>query len=244
MGRGASPSRVHSVAEQRPGTRFAIAGNGSKTFTAAAVLSLVADGALTFDTRARAILGTDLPLIADDVTVEHLLTHRSGIGDYLDEDAGLDVTDYPMPVSVHASTGSRPSSRCSTGIPRSSAAGTDFSYCNGGFVVLALIAERVSGTPSPSWSAEPRPRDRRGWIDSGFPRSDALPPNTATGYKDDGRTNIFDLPVVASGDGGAYTTAADVHRLWGAFTAGAVLPTELWDAMREPVTPDADDGRG
>ena len=59
-----------------------------------------------------------------------------------------------------------------------------------------------------------------------------------------GARNIFDLPVVASGDGGAYTTVADVHRLWGALTAGGVLPPRLWEAMREPVTPDADDGRG
>ena len=31
------------------------------------------------------MLGEDLPLIDDDVTIEHLLSHRSGIGDYLDE---------------------------------------------------------------------------------------------------------------------------------------------------------------
>ena len=47
------------------------------------------------------LLGDDLPLIAADVTVEHLLCHRSGIGDYLDEDTDLDESDYLMPVSVH-----------------------------------------------------------------------------------------------------------------------------------------------
>ena len=41
---------------------------------------------LQLSTTARSVLGDDLPLIADDVTVEHLLAHRSGIGDYLDED--------------------------------------------------------------------------------------------------------------------------------------------------------------
>ena len=35
------------------------------------------------------------------MTVEHLLAHRSGIGDYLDEDAGGEITDYVMPVPVH-----------------------------------------------------------------------------------------------------------------------------------------------
>ena len=47
------------------------------------------------------VLGDDLPLIDDRVTVEHLLAHRSGIGDYLDEDADRDVTDYVLPVPVH-----------------------------------------------------------------------------------------------------------------------------------------------
>ena len=81
-------------------TRFAIA-SGVKGLTALAVVSLVEDGTLELTTTARSVLGDDLPLIDDDVTVEHLLAHRSGIGDYLDEDAGGEITDYVMPVPVH-----------------------------------------------------------------------------------------------------------------------------------------------
>ena len=75
-----------------PDTMFAIA-SGSKAFTALAVMSLVEDGTLGLDTTARALLGDDLPLIADDVAVEHLLAHRSGIGDYLDEEGDDDVNE-------------------------------------------------------------------------------------------------------------------------------------------------------
>ena len=50
-------------------------------------MSLVDDGALELGTTARSLLGDDLPEIADDVTVEQLLAHRSGIGEYLDDDA-------------------------------------------------------------------------------------------------------------------------------------------------------------
>src|SRR4051812_30739080 len=64
-------------------TRFAIA-SGTKTLTALTVVSLIESGELDFTTTARAVLGADLPLIADEVTVDHLLGHRSGIGDYLD----------------------------------------------------------------------------------------------------------------------------------------------------------------
>ena len=67
-------------------TLFAIA-SGTKTLTALVVMALVERGTLELDTPARELLGEDLPLIADDVTVEQLLAHRSGIGDYLDEGA-------------------------------------------------------------------------------------------------------------------------------------------------------------
>src|SRR4249920_1260764 len=62
-------------------TQFGIA-SGTKGLTALAVVSLIEDGSLDFSTTARSVLGGDLPLIDDDVTIEHLLSHRSGIGDY------------------------------------------------------------------------------------------------------------------------------------------------------------------
>jgi CubicO group peptidase (beta-lactamase class C family) len=67
-------------------TRFAVA-SGTKGLTALTVASLIEAGRLDLDTRARSVLGDDLPLIDDGVIVEHLLGHRSGIGDYFDEDA-------------------------------------------------------------------------------------------------------------------------------------------------------------
>ncbi|HZX55761.1 MAG TPA: serine hydrolase domain-containing protein, partial [Ilumatobacteraceae bacterium] len=80
-------------------TQFGLA-SAVKGMTAIAVVSLVVDGKLELSTPARSVLGGDLPFIADDVTIEHLLSHRSGIGDYLDEDAGYDIGDYMMPVPV------------------------------------------------------------------------------------------------------------------------------------------------
>ncbi len=118
--------------------------SGSKTFTALVVMRLVEEGLLSLSTTARQVLGTDLPLIADDVTIEHLLSHRSGIGDYLDEDE-LDSEDYPMPVSVHRLVTTEDFLPILDGYPTKFPAGERFSYCNGGFVVLALIAERVAG---------------------------------------------------------------------------------------------------
>ena len=81
-------------------TRFAIA-SGTKGLTALAVVSLIEEGVLELSTTARSVLGQDLPLIGDDVTIEHLLSHRSGIGDYLDEEVEQNFDDYLMPVPVH-----------------------------------------------------------------------------------------------------------------------------------------------
>jgi len=52
-------------------TRFGIA-SGTKGLTALAVVSLIDQGVLTLATTARSVLGDDLPLIDDRVTVEQL----------------------------------------------------------------------------------------------------------------------------------------------------------------------------
>src|SRR3954465_12820881 len=115
-------------------TRFAIA-SGTKGFTALTVSSLIGSGELTLETTARSLLGPDLPLIHDDVTVGHLLAHRSGIGDYLDEEAGGEITDYVLPVPVHLLVGAADYLRVLDGYPQVFRPGERFAYNNGGYVV-------------------------------------------------------------------------------------------------------------
>ena len=64
--------------------------------------------------------------------------------------------------------------------------------------------------------------------DTRFLRSDELPARAALGYlsADGLRTNVFHLPVLGNGDGGAYTTAADVAALWRALFAGGIVSNE------------------
>jgi hypothetical protein len=73
--------------------------------------------------------------------------------------------------------------------------------------------------------------------DTEFLRSDELPTRTALGYLElDGawRTNVFHLPVRGSGDGGIYTTTADIRSLWTALFAGAIVPPERVQKMVRP----------
>lgn len=208
-------------------TRFAIA-SGTKGFTALVVVRLIVEGLLTLGTRVRSLLGADLPLIDDDVTVEHLLSHRSGIGDYCDEDAS-------PPAQPQSFTSAAAYLPALDGFPQRFPPGSRFSYNNGGFAVLALLAERAAGTPFADLVAS-RVAAPAGMTHTSFLRSDALPGDAATGYLEDGRTNVFSLPVVGSGDGGIYSTAGDFAAFWSAFHAGRIVPPEWVSRMTNVVS--------
>jgi CubicO group peptidase (beta-lactamase class C family) len=207
-------------------TRFAIA-SGTKGLTALTVMSLIEEGALALSTTARSILGTDLPLIDDAVTVEHLLGHRSGIGDFLDEDGDFhnDITDYMLEVPPQDLADTEQYLPILDGHRQKFAPDKDFSYCNGGYIVLALIVERVTRTPFHSLvrSRVCSPAD----MDSTeFLRSDEPGSRTALGYmKIDGswRTNVFHLPVRGNGDGGIYSTTGDFTKFWHALFTGKIV---------------------
>jgi CubicO group peptidase (beta-lactamase class C family) len=216
-------------------TQFAIA-SGTKGLTALAVVSLIEDGRLEFSTTARSVLGEDLPFIDDDVTIEHLLSHRSGIGDYLDEEVEHDLGDYLMPVPVHELATTEQYLAVLDGHPGKFAPGERFAYCNSGYVVLALIAERASGVPFHDL-VRLRVCVPAGMGDTAFLRSDELPGRAALGYLEiDGawRTNVFHLPVRGNGDGGIYSTAADISSFWRAFLAGEIVSADWASEMVRP----------
>jgi CubicO group peptidase (beta-lactamase class C family) len=187
---------------------------------------LIKDNALSMSTTARSVLGRDLPLIGGDVTIEHLLAHRSGIGDYLDEEVGYEITDYVLAVPAQDLGSTEQYLAVLDGHPAKFPAGERFSYCNGGYVILALIAERVSGTAFHQLVQE-RVCAPAGLTDTAFLRSDELPRRTALGYltaAGSPRTNVFHLPVLGSGDGGIYSTAADIDALWQSLFTGKIVP--------------------
>ena len=143
--------RGHGIANAID-TQFGIA-SGTKSSHRVTIVSLIEGGQLDLQTPVRSVLGSDLPLIDDAVTVEQLLAHRSGIGDYLDEDEPHDVDDYVLPVPVHELATTEQYLTVLGGYPPKFAPGAEFSYSNGGYVVLALVAERIAGIDFHVWSA-------------------------------------------------------------------------------------------
>ena len=101
--------------------------------------------------------------------------------------------------------------------------------------MLALIAERTSGVPFHEL-VRARVCEPAGMAHTEFLRSDELPGDAAVGYLtvDGPRTNVLHLPVLGSGDGGIYSTGADLRSFWSAFFGGRIVPT---DRVREMVRP-------
>lgn len=216
-------------------TQFAVA-SGGKGFTALAVVAMIVNGALSLTTTVRSLLGRDLPLIAADVEVGHLLAHRSGIGDYLDEENDhLDSAAYVLGSPVHELADTEAFVAELEGYPTKFKAGERFSYCNSGYIVLALILERVAGVGYHEL-VEETVIVPAGLTETSFLRSDEPSGAMALGYlHDDGlRTNVLHLPVRGNGDGGIYTTAGDMSIFWNALFAGQIVPEEWVTDMTRP----------
>lgn len=227
-----------------PASRFGLA-SMSKMFTAAAVVSCVRDGLLAPHDRVSSIVPEQRrpQTMPDEVTVHHLLTHTSGIGDYAEEDE--DVTSY---VEDYAALwAERPSYRMErpldflpmyTAAPPVMAPGTQFHYSNAGYVLLGQVLEEVTGQPVIEAITE-RVLVPARMASSGFLRLDEAHANVATGYlpraqDEPWRSNVFSIPVVGGGDGGALAAARDIDRFLRCLTSGDLLGERCTTLMRSP----------
>ena len=156
-------------------------------------------------------------------------------GDSVAGEANLGTLRYLLPVPVHRLGTTEGYLAVLDGFPAKFAPDERFAYCNSGYVVLALIAERVSGVPFHDLVVD-RVCGPAGMTDTAFLRSDELPDRTALGYlsEEGDRTNVLHLPVRGSGDGGVYTTAADLSAFWRALFAGRIVPPDRVAAMVRP----------
>jgi CubicO group peptidase (beta-lactamase class C family) len=114
--------------------------------------------------------------------------------------------------------------------------GEKFSYSNGGYILLGVVIEALTGQRYQDF-VEQKIFKAAGMERSGFFPFNKLPEKTATGYIEEEqgwRTNIYNLPIIGASDGGAYTTVQDVAALWKAFWAGKILSKELVELYARP----------
>ena len=112
-------------------------GSASKTFTSMAVMLLENEGKCALSDPIQKYL----PAYPHGwITLEQLLTHQSGIPDYLND--GGDISEI---LTVSHTLDELVEKYCSE--PLEFEAGTEFDYSNSGYVILALIVEKISGMP-------------------------------------------------------------------------------------------------
>lgn len=137
-------NRSEKLFNQRD-TAFAIA-SGTKLFTGLAVCKLIDAGKLRLEDKLWDILPYDLGQIDKRVTLFQLLTHTSGIGDYLDEETP-NICEEELcnkyPVYLWEELGYY--LQMITPLPQKFEPGARFGYSNAGFIMLGLVVEAISG---------------------------------------------------------------------------------------------------
>jgi CubicO group peptidase (beta-lactamase class C family) len=216
-------------------TRFGIA-SGTKFLTALAIGKLIAAQKLSFSTRLRDCLALDFPRYSLEITIRHLLTHTSGIPDYFDEEKITDFDHFFVGRPWYELKGPRDYLAVFPDEPMKFPPGTRFSYSNGGYILLGVVIEELTGLKYHEY-VEQAIFEPVGMNRSGYFAFNQLPEQTALGYIEEAgswRTNIYNLPIVGASDGGAYTTVDDLATLWKAFWENEILPKELVEIYAKP----------
>ena len=209
----------------RVNTRFCI-GSMNKMFTAVAIAQLVERGKLSYDDPIGTYLGADWipPEVGHKVKISHLLSHTSGIAEYLTDEfyissAGIYRTleDY-KPIVKEKSLTFEP--------------GTRWEYCNTGFILLGAIIEKAAGGDYWGYIKEHvyGPAGMENTI--GFDRSKTLP-NVAMGYekveeagKASWRKTAFAGQIHGSPSGGGFSSVDDLLKFAEALKSDLLISSE------------------
>jgi len=222
-------ANVELQVPMRPEHVFGIA-SLSKQFTAAAILKLADRGALSVEDDITRYLPM-YPTHGAHITIEHLLTHTSGI-------SALSETSDLRAASVQDGRLVDVLSEWVRDLPPDSAPGERWSYLNFGYSLLAAIVERVSGVTFPQFlqreifeplgMTQTYDNDRRRII-----------PLRAAGY-DAPRTGVSNVLSPRSrvyqpnGAGSLLSTVDDLARWSDALSSGRVLTAASMARMFTP----------
>ncbi len=197
-------------------TRYHIA-SVSKPFTAAAILQLQEQGRLSLsDPISRYIPGFPN---GDQITLDNLLTHTSGIPDI----NGLDDYDTfaRSPHTLEQLVAKF------AGLPLEFEPGSGQRYSNSNYNLLALILEKISGESYEDYLREHIFRPA-GMQDSGADGdASRLVPSAASGHYPAGISGFEKAPYLdwsnKTGNGSLYSTAGDLYRFDRAFNTETLL---------------------
>jgi len=224
-------------------TRFRI-GSIGKMFTAVAILQLIDQGKIGFDTNVVEYLDLHDTAIPSEVTVFHLLTMTSGIADWFDESGDWEANwakllrEFPiyllrdnrdyLPLFVHE----KPVSQIDN----------SYHYNGAGYILLGLVIERASDQPYTGYVCQ-HVFERARMKHSDFLSLDGVYPDVAEGYmrveSEDGKLaewkmNYYSTTPNAAADGGVTSNAEDLGWFSEALRDGNLLSTAMTKEMLTP----------
>ncbi len=228
---------------QRPNrldTIFVTASAG-KVFTATGILKLIEQGKLGFESTIGDLIDLDWKQIDRGITVRQLLTHTSGIPDYFDESKNGKYSDLFRDFPSYRIRKNSDFIPMFIDMPMMYPRGEKFHYNQTGYITLGLIIESVTGLPFDEYLAH-EVFAPCGMDSTCYHEYDRLPANCANVYiydkeRDEYYTNIYSSGAKGTGDGGAYTTAADVERFWQGLYGGVLVSKDMWRQMSVPQVP-------
>jgi CubicO group peptidase (beta-lactamase class C family)/ketosteroid isomerase-like protein len=201
-------------------------GSVGKQFTAAAVMLLVEDGRLSLDDALHGFF-PDVPSPWRGITVQHLLTHTSGIPDYTGGtiDYRRDHTAEELRKLAFALTLEFPP-------------GSRWNYSNTGYVLLGQIIEKAGGKFYGEVLAE-RVFGPLGMRTARVISEADIVPNRAAGYElSEGRLKNQDWVAPSlntTADGSLYLSLRDLIAWDRGIRDGRVLKPESWTQALAPV---------
>lgn len=211
-------------------TKFATASAG-KVFVAVGILQLIEKGMLMFHDKIGDIFDFDLKQIDPDITIKQLLTHTSGIPDYFDENIMTEYEELWIDFPNYKIRSNKDLLPLFINKPMMFPRGSKFQYNNAGFVVLAMVIEKIVQKPFDEYLKQNIFEPCK-MTDTGYYELDRLPAKCAGNYildtkRNEYRTNIFSVDAKGTGAGGAFTTTKDIKLFWCNLLANKLLSPEM-----------------
>jgi CubicO group peptidase (beta-lactamase class C family) len=207
----------------------------TKQFTAAAILKLEMLGKLRVSDPLSKFVGP----VPDDkraITLHHLLTHTAGLTEQLGGDYEALSRREMLDGALESELRSAP--------------GTEYSYSNLGYSILAAIIEQVSGRSYEEFLAE-NLFAPAGMTQTGYVLPEWKPDQVAVEYDENGlpKGKPFDHPWAEDGpywnlrgNGGLLSTARDMFRWHVALRGDEVLSKSAKDKLFKPHVPEEESG--
>jgi len=235
-GYGVTDLRTRTKIDEHTNFRLA---SLTKQFTAMAIMLLVHDGKLRYDESLQEVF-PEFPAYGRSITIRHLLNHTSGLVDYEDLMAKQygNTPDDQIPQIHDAGVLALMEKETTTKFPP----GSRWAYSNSGYCVLAMVVEKVSGKPFARFLHDRIFEPLKMSSTVAYEKGKSEVNNRAYGHTPERgvfRETDQSSTSATLGDGGVYTSVADMARWDAALREHTLLPGKEMEPALRAVRPTA-----